>query len=211
MLTEVESNYNQSAIISFFSHGRAFGIHKPKQFETYIMPKYFKHTRFTSFQRQLNLYGFHRITKAGSPDNGGYFHEMFLRGRLGLIVNMRRTKVKGMVKCKHDPDTEPNFYAMDPCPCICPPSKHSNSTTTIQYKTDNNDISSASLQLLEFNHPTYHNSNHPMQQQQSLTGGPSSSSDNIVSIDNLIHPMHIDQTTTSTTTTITTIDTQQSS
>lgn len=37
----------------------------------------------------------------------GYYHELFLRGRGGLCVNMKRTKVKGDSKMKRDPDSEP--------------------------------------------------------------------------------------------------------
>jgi hypothetical protein len=39
-------------IVSFFSHGRAFAIHKPRRFSQEIMPRFFKQTRLTSFQRQ---------------------------------------------------------------------------------------------------------------------------------------------------------------
>ena len=59
----------QTDVVSFFSHGRAFAIHKPRRFVTEIMPKFFRQTRLTSFQRQLNLYGFRRISQG--PDNGG--------------------------------------------------------------------------------------------------------------------------------------------
>jgi len=101
-----------SDVVSFFSHGRAFAIHKPRRFVSEVMHRFFRQTRLTSFQRQLNLYGFRRISTG--PDNGGYYHELFLKGRPGLCVNMKRTKVKGASKLKRDPDTEPNFYAMRP-------------------------------------------------------------------------------------------------
>ena len=68
-----------SDVVSFFSHGRAFNIHKPRRFQTEIMPRFFRQTRLTSFQRQLNLYGFQRISQG--PDHGGYYHELFLKGR----------------------------------------------------------------------------------------------------------------------------------
>ena len=111
MLDDVEKN-GMTDIVSFFPHGRAFAIHKPVQFVSDIMPKFFKQSRFTSFQRQVNLYGFRRITQG--PDSGGYYHELFLQGRPGLCINMKRTKVKGATKCKTEPDTEPNFYNMPP-------------------------------------------------------------------------------------------------
>jgi hypothetical protein len=39
-------------VVSFFNHGRAFAIHKPRRFSQEIMPRFFKQTRLTSFQRQ---------------------------------------------------------------------------------------------------------------------------------------------------------------
>eukprot|EP00957_Ditylum_brightwellii_P071140 5407360-Ditylum_brightwellii.AAC.1 len=103
---------NLTDIVSFFPHGRAFAIHKASMFVSRIMPNFFRQTRLTSFQRQLNLYGFKRI--GTGPDTGGYYHELFLKGRPGLCVNMKRTKVKGTTKLKRDADSEPNFYAMNP-------------------------------------------------------------------------------------------------
>jgi hypothetical protein len=76
MLEEAEAN-DQEAVLSFFPHGRAFAVHKPRQFIEEIMPKYFSTTRLSSFQRQLNLYGFRRVTEG--RDKGAYFHESFLK------------------------------------------------------------------------------------------------------------------------------------
>ena len=101
-----------SDVISFFPHGRAFAIKKSQRFVEEILPKFFKQSRLTSFQRQLNLYGFRRITQGS--DNGGYFHELFLQGRPRLSMQMIRTKIKGAAKQKNNPRLEPNFYAMEP-------------------------------------------------------------------------------------------------
>jgi hypothetical protein len=96
-------------VFSFFSHGRAFSIHKPRRFVADIMPRFFRQTKLTSFKRQLNLYGFKRISQG--PDSGGYYHELFLKGRPGLCVNMKRTKIKGNAKVKRELEGEqPNFY-----------------------------------------------------------------------------------------------------
>lgn len=54
MIVDAKNN-GQEDIISFFPHGRAFGIHKPREFISEIMPKYLTTTRMSSFQRQLNL------------------------------------------------------------------------------------------------------------------------------------------------------------
>ena len=56
------------------------------------MPLHFRQTKLTSFQRQLNLYGFRRITRG--KDSGAYYHEFFLRGRFDLCKKMIRQKSK---------------------------------------------------------------------------------------------------------------------
>jgi len=101
----------KSDIISFFSHGRAFAIHDPDRFREEIMPRFFRQTKLASFQRQLNLYGFRRITRG--PDSGGYYHAMFVRSRPDLCSYMRRTKVRGQHGGTLNRD-DPNFYAMNP-------------------------------------------------------------------------------------------------
>ena len=73
--------------------------------------RYFRQSKLTSFQRQLNLYGFQRLTRGA--DAGGYYHELFLRGRVFLAKRMERTKVKGTrFKAASSPDSEPDFYSM---------------------------------------------------------------------------------------------------
>lgn len=54
---------NLTDIISWQPHGRAFVVHQPKKFVSGLMPRFFRQTKLTSFQRQLNLYGFNRLTK----------------------------------------------------------------------------------------------------------------------------------------------------
>jgi hypothetical protein len=100
-----------SHIISWQPHGRCFVIRKPKEFADHVMPGYFRQTKLTSFQRQLNLYGFNRVTRG--HDSGGYYHELFLRGKPFLCKHMVRTKVKGTkFKAASSPNQEPNFYLM---------------------------------------------------------------------------------------------------
>lgn len=101
-----------SAIVSWQPHGRAFLVHKPNEFVSKVLPQNFRQSKLTSFQRQLNLYGFRRLTKGS--DSGAYYHELFLRGRPFLCHKMVRTKIKGTgFKAASSPDTEPNFYEME--------------------------------------------------------------------------------------------------
>ena len=102
-------NRESGSIVEWLPHGRAFIVRKSEEFTSIIMPKYFRQTKITSFQRQLNLYGFRRITQGA--DSGAYYHELFLRGRPNLCAQMVRTKVKGTGhKQPSDATSEPNFY-----------------------------------------------------------------------------------------------------
>jgi HSF-type DNA-binding len=79
----------------------------------FIWFRYFRQSKLTSFQRQLNLYGFQRLTRGA--DAGAYYCELFLRGMPFLCKKMTRTKVKGTrYKAASSPDQEPNFYTMRP-------------------------------------------------------------------------------------------------
>ena len=98
-------------VITWLPHGRAFLVRKPKLFTSEVMSGYFRQSKLTSFQRQLNLYGFRRITQG--PDAGAYYHELFLQGRPQLCMRMQRQKVKGTGhKQPTDVTTEPDFYGM---------------------------------------------------------------------------------------------------
>jgi hypothetical protein len=100
-----------SHIVSWQSHGRAFKIHKEKECVDLVLPFYFEKIKLSSFRRQLNHYGFQRITQG--PDKGAYYHELFLRGMSFLAEKMVRIKVRGtMVRGATSPETEPDFYRM---------------------------------------------------------------------------------------------------
>jgi hypothetical protein len=117
LLQDCEEN-GEADVISFFPHGRAFTIYHVERFCREVMPRYFKQSRLSSFQRQLNLYGFRRITSG--PDAGGYYHEWFLKGRPALSIHMRRVgiaKANGIPRSLPRPSQHlptPDFYSMAP-------------------------------------------------------------------------------------------------
>ena len=97
-------------IISWQEHGRAFLVHDPDRFILEVVSKYFSQTKYSSFQRQLHMYNFKRITGLGR-DKGAYHHPCFERGNPDLCLSMARTRVNGK-GCRRpgDPDNEPDFY-----------------------------------------------------------------------------------------------------
>ena len=115
ILNEIGTSECKGNIISWLPHGRAFCVRNNNLFVRQILPRYFKNCKISSFYRQLNLYGFARLT-AGF-DNGAYYHEYFLRGKLSLSTSIVRSKVKGnKIRAASSPDDEPDFYAMKSMP-----------------------------------------------------------------------------------------------
>ena len=116
-------------IASWQPHGRCFIVHKQQDFVDLVMPDYFAQSKYPSFQRQLNLYGFKRITKG--PDRNGYHHPSFLRGYPELSDTMVRMKVKGTgVRRPTCPDEEPDFYKYPDLPAAGYDVKPSSKTKT---------------------------------------------------------------------------------
>lgn len=64
------------------------------------MQKYFNGTKFNSFRRQLQIYGFRFIKDKSSPDHGSYVHPFFLKGKTELCSKMVRQKIKGNKKLR---------------------------------------------------------------------------------------------------------------
>jgi hypothetical protein len=91
-------------IVAWDSHGRSFRMLKPKQFELHILPRFFEHSKFSSFIRQANGWGFRRFLSG--PNRGSYYQEYFLRSMPWLCKKMRRPKVgeKKSISLEHEPD-----------------------------------------------------------------------------------------------------------
>ena len=78
-------------IISWNPSGLAFMIHDMPRFVSEVLQKYFAHQKFSSFQRQLNLYGYRRIEPGGDEPAGSYYHPSFRQDGEDLVGEVRRT------------------------------------------------------------------------------------------------------------------------
>eukprot|EP00510_Aplanochytrium_minuta_P003111 CAMPEP_0184016140 /NCGR_PEP_ID=MMETSP0954-20121128/6755_1 /TAXON_ID=627963 /ORGANISM="Aplanochytrium sp, Strain PBS07" /LENGTH=343 /DNA_ID=CAMNT_0026297111 /DNA_START=363 /DNA_END=1391 /DNA_ORIENTATION=+ len=58
-LASMVNNCMYSEYVDWSNDGKKVVVKKVSQFSSAILPKYFKHSNFTSFLRQLNMYGFH--------------------------------------------------------------------------------------------------------------------------------------------------------
>jgi HSF-type DNA-binding len=106
-LYKILSEPKYQEYIAWLPHGRAWRVLKPKALEDDIIPKYFRSDRLASFMRQVNGWGFKRITEG--PDLNAYYHEMFLRG-LPHVCNKMRRPVKGESGMNRDLGQHPDFY-----------------------------------------------------------------------------------------------------
>lgn len=77
MLQEVHNDINLKEMASWNPEGDAFKVHQKTLFAERILPRYFLQSKYRSFQRQLNHYGFERITQG--PFEGGYKHPNFVK------------------------------------------------------------------------------------------------------------------------------------
>ena len=103
MLEGVEQS-GEEHIVSWVQNGRAFRVHKLDEFVKDIVPTYFKQSKYKSFQRQLNFYGFTRITTG--PNTGAYYHDQFLKGQKTMCLSIRpkaSTSAKKQSKRKATP------------------------------------------------------------------------------------------------------------
>ncbi|GMM37756.1 hypothetical protein DASC09_050810 [Saccharomycopsis crataegensis] len=103
---------NNSEYIQWADNGKRFKVLNRVKFMKKVLPKYFKHSNFSSFVRQLNMYGWHKVqyvsnnisaphynelnvpsSNASNPDEIWLFENpYFQRGREDLLENISRNK-----------------------------------------------------------------------------------------------------------------------
>ncbi|CAK4613232.1 hypothetical protein Ae201684P_000347 [Aphanomyces euteiches] len=86
------------AVIRWCEDGKSFGIFNVAVLEAYVLPTYYRHNNFSSFQRQLNYFGFRRILKPRMFEPGTFYAQpFFLRDDPSkmLLIKRKTYRFKG--------------------------------------------------------------------------------------------------------------------
>ncbi|KAG6413656.1 hypothetical protein SASPL_126370 [Salvia splendens] len=89
------------AVISWNDDGTAFVVWQPAEFARDLLPTLFKHSNFSSFVRQLNTYGFHKV----ATNRWEFSNERFRKGERDQLCEIRRRKAPSSVS-KQQPNAQ---------------------------------------------------------------------------------------------------------
>ena len=89
-LQEILAENDNSHVIQWGEDGKSFIIKNIKLFEDELLPRYFRHSRMSSFVRQLNMYGFHKVRT--TSDLIIFSHKSFQKDNLENAIVLRKSQ-----------------------------------------------------------------------------------------------------------------------
>ncbi|OQR81082.1 HSF-type DNA-binding protein [Achlya hypogyna] len=110
-----------ASIISWANGGTSIQILDTDRVAQYILPKYFKHSKYASFQRQLNYFGFRKWTKS-QTNICTFSHPEFRQNRPDRLYLIKRKNSPESSRKKPSKVTESAGSPMLP-PSLMPPAQ----------------------------------------------------------------------------------------
>ncbi|ORZ19551.1 HSF-type DNA-binding-domain-containing protein [Absidia repens] len=104
-------------LIAWTYSGTSFIVCSITEFSRDVLPKHFKHNNFSSFVRQLNMYGFHKVNKSprghrtlAENQIWEFSHSKFLRGRADLLDEIKRKALETDLTRREHNGTDMNSH-----------------------------------------------------------------------------------------------------
>ncbi|KAI3729687.1 hypothetical protein L6452_18350 [Arctium lappa] len=85
---EMVDDPSTDALISWSLANDSFIVWNEAEFTSELLPRYFKHNTFASFQRQLNIYGFRK----NDTDRWEFANDGFIKDQKHLLMSINRKK-----------------------------------------------------------------------------------------------------------------------
>ncbi|KAI3700091.1 hypothetical protein L2E82_44707 [Cichorium intybus] len=85
---EMVDDPSTDSLISWSLANDSFIVWNEAEFTSELLPKYFKHNTFSSFQRQLNIYGFRK----NDTDRWEFANDGFIKDQKHLLMSINRKK-----------------------------------------------------------------------------------------------------------------------
>lgn len=110
------SDRRNQHLISWNPSGSSFLVCNATRFAQEVLPEHFKHSNFSSFVRQLNMYGFHKINKSPRGQRGNneneiweFSHPKFQRGRPDILEGIKRKAMDSELLRRETGDIHASF------------------------------------------------------------------------------------------------------
>lgn len=91
-LYELVSQPDIDSVVCWGRNGDTFIVLDLSMFAQNVLPTYYKHDNFRSFERQLNIYGFQRCTEQPTAKALEFFHPRFRKGERELLPEIKRSQ-----------------------------------------------------------------------------------------------------------------------
>ncbi|KAF0716917.1 Aste57867_2585 [Aphanomyces stellatus] len=114
------------AVIGWCDGGKAFGVYDFEVMEHHVLPTYFRHSKFASFQRQLNYFGFRKLQRGRESElTNIYCQPLFTRDEPSrmLLIKRKTYRVKNRAHHRRQPHRPSSPCDISTFP-NAPPSTH---------------------------------------------------------------------------------------
>ncbi|KAJ2416241.1 hypothetical protein GGI10_001100 [Coemansia sp. RSA 2530] len=118
-LHEMVNDNQYQHLISWNFSGTSFVVCNIMEFSRELLPKHFKHNNFSSFVRQLNMYGFHKVNKSprghrtmAENQIWEFSHQKFIRDRPDLLDQIKRKTMESESLRREAGDLHANYVML---------------------------------------------------------------------------------------------------